>query len=35
VKYCMIRWDMIHEGWIEVEDLSNVIEWSLVDNLVT
>jgi hypothetical protein len=35
VKYCMMRWEMIQDGWIEVEDLSIVIEWSLVDNLVT
>jgi len=33
VKYCMMRWDMIQDSWIEVEDLSIVIEWSLVDNL--
>jgi hypothetical protein len=26
---------MIQEGWIKVEVLSIVIEWSLVDNLVT
>jgi hypothetical protein len=26
VKYCMMRWDMIQDGWIEVEDLSIVIE---------
>jgi hypothetical protein len=26
---------MIHDGWIKVEVLSIVIEWSLVDNLVT
>jgi hypothetical protein len=31
----MMRWEMIQDGWIEVEDLSIVIEWSLVDNLVT
>jgi hypothetical protein len=35
VKYCMMRWDMIQDGWIKVEVLSIVIEWSLVDNLVT
>jgi len=34
MKYCMMRWDMIQDSWIEVEDLSIVIEWSLVDNLV-
>jgi hypothetical protein len=26
---------MIQDGWIKVEVLSIVIEWSLVDNLVT
>jgi len=26
VKYCMMRWDMIQDNWIEVEDLSIVIE---------
>jgi hypothetical protein len=26
---------MIQDGWVEVEVLSIVIEWSLVDNLVT
>jgi len=30
-----MRWDMIQDGWVEVEVLSIVIEWSLVDNLVT
>ena len=30
-----MRWDMIQDGWIKVEVLSIVIEWSLVDNLVT
>jgi len=25
---------MIHDGWIKMEVLSIVIEWSLVDNLV-
>jgi hypothetical protein len=35
VKYCLMRWDMIQDGWIKVEVLSIVIEWSLVDNLVT
>jgi len=34
VKYYLIRWDMIQDGWVEVEVLSIVIEWSLVDNLV-
>ena len=31
----MMRWDMIQDGWIKVEVLSIVIEWSLVNNLVT
>jgi len=35
VKYCMMRWDMIQDSWINVEVLRIVIEWSLVDNLVT
>ena len=35
VKYYLMRWDMIQDGWIKVEVLSIVIEWSLVDNLVT
>jgi hypothetical protein len=35
VKYYLMRWDMIHDGWIKVEVLSIVIERSLVDNLVT
>ena len=26
VKYCMMRWDMIQDGWIKVEVLSTVIE---------
>jgi hypothetical protein len=26
VKYCMMRWGMIQDGWIKVEDLSIVIE---------
>ena len=35
VKYYLMRWDMIQDGWIKVEVLSIVIEWSIVDNLVT
>ena len=35
VKYYLMRWDMIQDGWIKVEVLSIVIEWSLVNNLVT
>jgi hypothetical protein len=35
VKYYLMRWDMVQDGWIKVEVLSIVIEWSLVDNLVT
>jgi hypothetical protein len=31
----MMRWDMIQDGWIEVENFCIVIEWSLVNNLVT
>jgi hypothetical protein len=35
VKYYLMRWDMMQDGWIKVEVLSIVIKWSLVDNLVT
>jgi len=35
VKYCMMKWNMIQDSWINVEVLRIVIEWSLVDNLVT
>jgi hypothetical protein len=35
VKYYLMRWYIIQDGWIKVEVLSIVIEWSLVDNLVT
>jgi hypothetical protein len=30
-----MRWDMIQDGWIKMKVLSIVIEWSIVDNLVT
>jgi hypothetical protein len=35
VEYCMMRWDMIQDGWIKMKVLSIVIEWNIVDNLVT